>query len=162
MYACDNREDIHNYISNYYANRAKEGKTVARRSFQRFYAMAKACPELNLDNQGAIESLYTSLTGKTPTYQRKVKTISPSQLARYERQAHEMADMLTGEPMSFTDLFNEAGLNPYTRYNPNCAPSESTSNLRRCFKQMAADGVIGCVEVHTCGKCSIRLYHLND
>ena len=27
---------------------------------------------------------------------------------------------------------------------------------------MAATGIIGCVEVKTCGKCHIRLYYLND
>lgn len=144
---------MHDFISRYYSR--KEGETCERKSFVRFRDAMPATMDAN-----AIENAYTAFSGKSPRY---VKTacgsLSDYDREEYARKACTIADSLTHDPTSFTDLYNAAGVG---RHWPTGAPVESTDNLRKCFKKAADAGIIGCMEIKTCGKCAIRLYYLND
>lgn len=85
--------------------------------------------------------------------------MEPWRAEQYQKDANRIVDALTHDPTSFTDLYNKAGLNPF---GYSAAPMHGTDSLRKCFKAMAAAGVVGCMEIKTCGKCHIRLYYLND
>lgn len=143
-------EQVHEFIKNYYIT--EEGE-VERKSYKRFKA---AMPEEM--GEDAIKTAYTAFTGDTPTYNLHAD-MAEWKREDYKNKAHRIADALTHDPMSFTDMYN-AVFGAY-KYRVS-APTEPTDSLRRCFKNMAAAGIIGCMEIKTCGKCHIRLYYLND
>ena len=150
------KQTAHIFVSNYYD--AEKGSEICeRKSFIRF---RDAMP-LGLDGE-QIEKAYKAFSGKSPRYSKTATFMEPWRAEQYKNHANTLVDALTHNPTSFTDLYNKAGLNPLTKYNPNKAPKSSCSSLRKCFKAMAAAGIIGCMEIKTCGKCSIRLYYLND
>lgn len=150
------KQTAHEFVTNYY-DVEKSSEVCARKSFTRF---RKAMP-LDMD-EAVIESAYTAFSGKSPYYNPSATAMEPWRAEQYQRDANRIVDALTHDPTSFTDLYNKAGLNKYTKYNSNAAPIEPTGSLRKCFKAMADAGIVGCVEVKTCGKCHIRLYYLND
>lgn len=147
------KQTAHEFVSNYY-DVEKGMKTCERKSFIRF---CDAMP-LGLDRE-QIEAAYTAFSGKSPRYNKSATSMEPWRAEQYKKDAHRIVDALTHDPTSFTDLYNKAGLNPF---GYSVAPNHGTASLRKCFKAMAAAGIIGCVEVKTCGKCHIRLYYLND
>ena len=137
------KQTAHEFVSNYYD--VENGNEVCeRKSFIRF---RKAMP-LNMD-ETAIENAYTAFSGKSPYYNKKAVAMSPWLANEYQNRANRIIDALTHDPTSFTDLATNARVS-------------HTESLRKCFKAMAAAGIIECVEVKTCGKCHIRLYYLND
>lgn len=147
------KQTAHEFVTNYY-DVEKGSETCERKSFVRF---RKAMP---LDmHPDAIEVAYTAFSGKSPRYNKAASSMEPWRAEEYKRDANRIVDALTHDPTSFTDLYNKAGLNPFGYSH---APMHGTTSLRKCFKAMAAAGIIGCVEVKTCGKCCIRLYYLND
>lgn len=147
------KQTAYKFVSNYYD--AKKGmETCERKSFIRF----REVMPLGMGDD-AIEYAYTAFSGKSPRYNKTASSMEPWRVEQYRSDAHRIVDALTHDPISFTDLYNKAGLNPF-RNTP--IPKFSTRSLRECFKAMAAAGIIGCVEVKTCGKCHIRLYYLND
>ena len=150
------KQTAHEFVTSYY-DVEKGTKPCERKSFVRF---RKAMP-LDMD-ESVIENAYTAFSGKSPRYNSSATSMEPWRADQYTRDANRIVDVLTHDPTSFTDLYNKAGLNKYTKYNFNAAPIEPTSSLRKCFKAMADAGIVGCVEVKTCGKCHIRLYYLND
>ena len=146
------KQTVHEFVSSYY-DVEKGSETCERKSFVRF---RKAMP---LDmHPDAIEVAYTAFSGKSPRYNKAATSMEPWRAEQYKKDAHCIVNALTHNPTSFTDLYNKAGLNPFgysvasTRY----------ASLRKCFKAMAAAGIVGCMEIKTCGKCHIRLYYLND
>lgn len=144
---------MHDFISRYYSR--KEGETCERKSFVRFRDAMPATMDAN-----AIENAYTAFSGKSPRYVKTAcGTLSDYDREEYARKACTIADSLTHDPTSFTDLYNKAGLNPFGYSH---APMHGTTSIRKCFKRAADAGIIGCVEIKTCGKCAIRLYYLND
>ena len=147
------KQTAHEFVSNYY-DVEKGSETCERKSFIRF---RKAMP-LDMD-ETAIENAYTAFSGKSPRYNKAANSMEPWRAEEYKKDANRIVDALTHNPMSFSDLYNKTGLNPL---GYNHAPLYYCSSLRKCFKAMAAAGIIGCVEVKTCGKCHIRLYYLND
>ena len=147
------KQTAHEFVSNYY-DVEKGSETCERKSFVRF---RKAMP-LDMD-ETAIENAYTAFSGKSPRYNKAATSMEPWRAEDYKSKANRIVDALTHDPMSFTDLYYKAGLNPFSYSG---APNYGTASLRKCFKAMAAAGIIGCVEVKTCGKCHIRLYYLND
>jgi len=150
------KQTAHEFVSSYY-DVEKGFETCERMSFIRF---RKAMP-LDMD-EIAIENAYTAFSDKSPRYNKAATSMEPWRAEQYKNDANRIVDVLTHDPMSFTDLYNKAGLNRYAKYNPNSAPMDSCHSLRKCFKTMAAAGIIGCMEIKTCGKCHIRLYYLND
>lgn len=146
------KQTAHDFVTSYYD--VENGSAVcARKSFTRF---RKAMP-LDMD-ESVIENAYTAFSGKSPYHNPSATAMEPWRAEQYKRDANRIVDALTHDPTSFTDLYNKAGLNR----NRNAAPIEPTGSLRKCFKAMADAGIVGCVEVKTCGKCHIRLYYLND
>lgn len=147
------KQTAYEFVSNYY-DVEKGSETCERKSFVRF---RKAMP-LDMD-ETAIENAYTAFSGKSPRYNKAATSMEPWRAEDYKNKANCIVDALTHDPTSFTDLYNKARLNPF---GYSVAPTCRTTSLRKCFKAMAAAGVIGCVEIKTCGKCHIRLYYLND
>lgn len=142
------KQTANDFISKYYdVNKGIE--VCERKSFVRF---RDAMP-LGLDRE-QIEQAYTAFSGKSPRYNKAASPMAPWRIEEYKNKANRIiADALTHDPTSFTDLATKAHISI-------CDPADGS--LRKCFKAMAAAGVIGCVEVKTCGKCHIRLYYLND
>lgn len=150
------KQTAHEFVTNYY-DVEKGGETCERKSFVRFRDAMPA----GMDD-ATIEAAYTAFSGKFPRYNKTATTMTPWVAEQYKNDANHIIEALTRNPTSFTDLYNKAGLNPLTKYGRNVAPLSDCSSLRKCFKAMAAAGIIGCMEVKTCGKCHIRLYYLND
>ena len=149
------KQTAHEFVSNYYDT--EEGsETCERKSFIRF---RDAMP-LGLDAE-QIENAYRAFSGKSPRYNKSAASMEPWRAEQYKNDANRIVDVLTHDPTSFTDLYNNAGLNPFDKYN-HVAPINDCPSLRKCFKAMAAAGIVGCLEIRTCGKCHIRLYYLND
>lgn len=150
------KQTAHEFVSSYYD--VENGvETCERKSFIRF---RDAMP-LGLDAE-QVENAYRAFSGKSPRYNKAATSMEPWRAEEYKNAANRIVDALTHDPTSFTDLYNKAGLNPYGMYYPNTAPRYGCHSLRKCFKAMAAAGIVGCVEIQTCGKCHIRLYYLND
>lgn len=150
------KQTAHEFVTSYYD--VEKGNTVCeRKSFVRF---RKAMP-LDMD-ETTIESAYTAFSGKSPRYNKAASSMEPWRAEEYKSKANRIVDALTHDPMSFTDLYNVAFGVHKTYFHSNGAPAEPTDSLRKCFKAMADAGIVGCVEVKTCGKCHIRLYYLND
>lgn len=141
------KQTAHEFVSSYY-DVEKGVETCERKSFIRF---RDAMP-LGLDAE-QVENAYRAFSGKSPRYNKTPSTMEPWRAEEYKSKANRIVDALTHDPTSFADLATKAHMS--TRREPN-------GSLRRCFKAMAAAGVIGCVEIKTCGKCFIRLYYLND
>ena len=148
-------EQVHEFVTNYYDVKG-DMATCERKSFVRF---RKAMP-LDMD-ETAIEHAYRAFTGNTPTYNKMAASMEPWRAEDYKSKANRIVDALTHDPTSFTDLYN-AVMNVGRYCKLTGAPSEPTGSLRKCFKTMADAGIIGCMEIKTCGKCHIRLYYLND
>lgn len=147
------KQTANEFVSSYYD--VEKGNTVCeRKSFIRF---CDAMP-LGLDRE-QIEQAYTAFSGKSPRYNKAASSMEPWRAEEYKSKADRIVDALTHDPTSFTDLYNKAGLNPF---GYSVAPNHGTASLRKCFKAMAAAGIVGCMEIKTCGKCHIRLYYLND
>lgn len=147
------KQTAHEFVSSYY-DVEKGMETCERKSFIRF---CDAMP-LGLDRE-QIEAAYTAFSGKSPRYNKAATSMEPWRAEQYKKDAHRIVDALTHDPTSFTDLYNKAGLNPF---GYSVAPNHGTASLRKCFKAMAAAGIVGCMEIKTCGKCHIRMYYLND
>lgn len=142
------KQTANDFISKYYhVNKGIE--VCERKSFVRF---RDAMP-LGLDRE-QIEQAYTAFSGKSPRYNKAASPMGLWRIEEYKNKANRIiTDALTHDPTSFTDLATKAHIS---------TDDPADGSLRRCFKAMAAAGVIGCVEVKTCGKCHIRLYYLND
>lgn len=150
------KQTAHEFVSNYY-DVEKGVETCERKSFIRF---CDAMP-LGLDRE-QIEKAYTAFSGKSPRYNKTATSMEPWRAEEYKSKANRIVDALTHDPMSFTDLYNKAYNISKSYYSRSSVPAEPTDSLRKCFKAMAAAGIIGCMEIKTCGKCHIRLYYLND
>lgn len=150
------KQTAHEFVSNYY-DVEKGVETCERKSFVRF---RDAMP-LGLDAE-QVENAYRAFSGKSPRYNKTATSMEPWRTEQYKNEANRIVDALTHNPTSLTDLYNKAGLNPLTKYGHSTAIMGACSSLRKCFKAMAAAGIVGCMEIRTCGKCHIRLYYLND
>ena len=140
------KQTAHEFVSSYY-DVEKGMETCERKSFIRF---RDAMP-LGLDAE-QVENAYMAFSGKSPRYNKTATSMEPWRTEEYKNRANRIVDALTHYPTSFTDLSTKA-------YIFDC---KSDGSLRKCFKAMAAAGIVGCMEIRTCGKCHIRLYYLND
>ena len=143
-------EQIHDFIRKYFTVRSEQ---VERKSWVRFKNAAAATNGVSCDVH-TLAALFKAYTGNNPSYELG-KGVNEQRREECMNKCFKIADALTHDPTSFTDLYNNGLAHKG-------APDENDGTMRKCFKAMAAAGVIGCVEVKTCGKCCIRLYYLND
>lgn len=140
------KQTAHEFVLSYYD--VENGtETCERKSFIRF---RDAMP-LGLDAE-QVENAYRAFSGKSPRYNKAAISMKPWRAEEYKNRANRIVDVLTHDPTSFTDLSTKAYIFEH----------KSDGSLRKCFKAMAAAGIVGCMEIRTCGKCHIRLYYLND
>lgn len=149
-------DKIHDFIRDYFSY---EGKEVERNSWTRFKAAAARTSGAPCDME-TLASLFEEYTGDKTSYKRK--NVMPEwKCEEYAKQCHRVADALTHDPTSFTDLYNKA-FELYDFWGRGAAPAVTDTSMRHCFRVMAEEGLIGMIEVKTCGKCAIRLYYLKD
>ena len=97
------KQTAHEFVSNYY-DAEKGSETCERKSFVRF---RDAMP-LGLDDE-QVENAYRAFSGKSPRYNKVTSSMEPYRAEQYKNDAHRIVDILTHDPMSFTDLYNKAG-----------------------------------------------------
>lgn len=150
-------EQLHDFIRDYFTYK---GRQVERKSWIRFKNAAADTNGISCDKD-TLAALFKAYTGDNPSYE------LGNGMTKWEREecankCHRIADALTHDPTSFTDLYNKGlGRTGYWG-NSAGAPNEPDGAMRKCFKAMAEAGVIKAVEIKTCGKCAIRLYYLAD
>ena len=139
------KQAAHKFIYDYYD--VVNDMKIERKDFRRF---REAMPS-DMDD-AAIEDAYTAFSGESPYYDNTGSSMVPWRAEERECRAHRIINVLTHDPISFAELVNDA-----------CIPIFDTDeSILECFEAMAAEGIIGCMEIKTCGKCHIRLYYLND
>lgn len=145
-------EQIHGFIRDYFA--FKGGGQVERKSWVRFKNAAADTSGVSCDVY-TLAALFKAYTGNNPSYE-PGKGMNEQRREECINKCHKIADALTHDPTSFTDLYNN-GLAHKGAPDDIC-----DSAMRKCFKAMAERDLIKSIEVKTCGKCCIRLYYLND
>ena len=139
------------FIDTFFEDRSRK---KARKEFKRF---RDVMPD-GMEPQ-EIEAMYKAFSGK-PAFYGKECFYSPEELADAKSIVLDMLQYIDGEPTSFADIYikylEKRGFNirfmnalPRIPYEP---------MLRRCFKELATNNLIRCIEVKTCGKVAIRLY----
>lgn len=157
-------ENVKDFIMRYYSPDSEKRGTVERKPYARFKAACQSIPGAP-DNDAAIEVLFERFTGLTPTY-----SFDHNYDADWYDEMQQAATMLTlaldNTYRSVSDLFACSPLrNQCVRASwehISYALPGKYDHLRKCFKDMAAQGIIDCLEVKTCGKCAIRLYRLKE
>lgn len=149
-------EKLHDFIRDYFTYK---GGQIERKSWLRFKKAAADTSGVPCD-MDTLAALFTAYTGDKPSYE-PWNGMTEWQREECAKKCHRIADALTFDPTSFTDLYNK-GLNRNGYWGHSAgAPDENDAPMRKCFKAMAESGLIKSVEVKTCGKCCIRLYYLS-
>lgn len=143
-------EQIHDFIRKYFTVR---GEQVERKSWIRFKNAAADTSGVSCDVY-TLAALFKAYTGNNPSYELG-KGVNEQRREECMNKCLKIADALTHDPTSFTDLYNNGLAHKG-------APDENDGAMRKCFKAMAERDLIKSIEVKTCGKCHIRLYYLND
>ena len=129
--------------------KAAATRPMERKDFKRF---KKAFPE----GTPNLEEAYFNYCGENATYQLH-RTYSQSELDLFRSQAIDMTTRLTCNPQSFTDLYGLRDKWQNIMRPDVCMPGIKL--LRECFYKMGKHGLIGTVEIETCGRVAIRLYY---
>lgn len=158
-------ESVKNFVMRYYSPDPEKRRTVERKPYARFKAACASIPGAP-DNDAAIEALFERFTGLTPTYSFDHDAHDADWYEDMQQAAAYLTLALDDTYRSVSDLYAISPLrnkyaSAYYYLNP-CALPEKYDHLRKCFKDMAAQGIIDCLEVKTCGKCAIRLYKLKE
>lgn len=158
-------ESVKNFVMRYYSPDPEKRGTVERKPYARFKAACQSIPGAP-DNDAAIEALFERFTGLTPTYSFDHDAHDADWYEDMQQAAACLTLALDDTYRSVSDLYAISPLrNEYARayyyLNP-CTLPKTYNHLRKCFKDMAAQGIIDCLEVKTCGKCAIRLYKLKE
>ena len=143
-------EQIHDFIRKYFTVRSEQ---VERKSWIRFKNAAADTSGVSCDVY-TLAALFKAYTGNNPSYELG-KGVNEQRREECMNKCFKIADALTHDPTSFTDLYNNGLAHKG-------APNENDGAMRKCFKAMAEHDLIKSIEVKTCGKCCIRLYYLND
>lgn len=143
-------EQIHDFIRKYFTVRSEQ---VERKSWIRFKNAAINTSGVSCDVY-TLAALFKAYTGNNPSYELG-KGVNEQRREECMNKCFKIADALTHDPTSFTDLYNNGLAHKG-------APDENDGAMRKCFKAMAEHDLIKSIEVKTCGKCCIRLYYLND
>ena len=143
-------EQIHDFIRKYFTVR---GEQIERKSWIRFKNAAADTSGVSCDVY-TLAALFKAYTGNNTSYELG-NGMNEQRREECMSKCFKIADALTHDPTSFTDLYN----NGLTHKG---APDENDGAMRKCFKAMAERDLIKSIEIKTCGKCCIRLYYLND
>lgn len=153
------------FVTRYYEPDPEKRGTVERKPYARFKAACKSIPGAP-DNDAAIEALFERFTGLTPTYSFDHDTHDADWYEDMQQAAAMLTLALDNTYRSVSDLFALSPLHNKVVRAPwstaSYALPEKYNHLRKCFKDMAAQGIIDCLEVKTCRKCAIRLYKLKE
>lgn len=123
-------------------------RPVERKDFKRF---KKAFPE----GTPNLEEIYFKYCGERATY-RPYRSYSQSELELFRAQAIDMVTRLTCNPQSFTDLY---GLRDKWHNIRRPVTTPGVNLIRDCFWKMGYHGLIGMMEIKTCGSVAIRLFY---
>lgn len=124
-------------------------RPVERKDFKRFKA---AFPE----GTPNLEEIYFKYSGESATYQPH-RPYSQGELDSFRSQAIDMVMRLTHDPKSFTDLY---GLrDKWQNITRPASWTPGVNLVRDCFWKMGYHGLIGMMEIETCGRVAIRLYY---
>lgn len=147
------KKTAYEFIDQFFAI-SEESGPVERKSYKRFKA-AVAAEGMSEDT---LRALFEAATGKTATYVPYCPA-SPTIRRENRHQAKAIVDAMDGKPASVSDLALRADVTAtiWTRmgYAPKAYENDS---VRKCLHEMGKAGIIGMVEVTTCGKIAIRLY----
>lgn len=150
-------EKLHDFIRDYFTYK---GGQIERKSWLRFKQAAADTSGVPCD-MDTLAALFTAYTGDKPSYELG-NGMTEWQREECAKKCHRIANALSHDPTSFTDLYNKGlARNGYWGQSAG-APDENDAPMRKCFKAMAESGLIKSVEVKTCGKCCIRLYYLSE
>lgn len=156
-------ENVKNFVMRYYSPDPEKRGTVERKLYARFKAACQSIPGAP-DNNAAIEALFKSFTGLTPTYSFDHDYHDAEWYGKMQQGAAMLTLALDDTYRSVSDLFARSPLYNQCKYasweHISYALPDKYNHLRKCFKDMAAQGIIDCLEIKTCGKCAIRLYKL--
>lgn len=158
-------ENVKNFVMRYYSPDPEKRGTVERKAWKRFKDASKHIGFAVTDDS-ILASLFEDFTGLTPTYSFDHDAHDEQWYEDMQQAAAYLTLALDDTYRSVSDLFALSPLrNKYARayyyLNP-CTLPKKYNHLRKCFKDMAAQGIIDCLEVKTCGKCAIRLYKLKE
>lgn len=148
------KKTAYEFIEQFFAI-PEEQEPVERKSYKRFKA-AVAAEGMSEDT---LRTLFKAATGKTATYV-PYRNVSPTVLRTYRRQAEAIVDAMDSKPASISDLAFRADVTATIWTLRGYVPEAySNDSVRKCLHEMGKAGIIGMVEVSTCGKCAIRLYN---
>lgn len=157
-------ENVREFVMRYYSPDPTKRGTVERKPYARFKAACQSIPGAP-DNDDAIAAIFERFTGLTPTYSFDHDYHDEKWYDDMGQAAAMLTLALDETYRSVSDLYANSPLfNMYKRdywINSHVLP-DRYNHLRKCFKDMAAQGLIDCLEIKTCGKCAIRLYKLKD
>lgn len=128
----------------------KVASPIERKDFKRF---KKAFPE----DTPNLEEAYFNYCGESATYCPPRRVYSQNELDLFRSQAIDMMTRLTHDPQSFTDLYGHRDRWYNITRPASCTPGINL--IRDCFYKMGCHGLIGTIEVKTCGRVAIRLYY---
>lgn len=146
------KQTAYEFIEQFFAI-PEEGEPVERKSYKRFKAAAAA----EGVSEDTLRTLFEAATGKTATYV-PYCNVSPTVLRNNCRQAKAIIDAMDGKPASVSDLALRANIGGHYAWN-GYHQAYANDSVRKCLHEMGKAGIIGMVEVNTCGKCAIRLYN---
>lgn len=150
------KQTAYEFIKQFFAIPEEQGP-VERKSYKRF----KAAVAAEGVNEDTLRKLFEAATGKTATYVPHCN-VNPTVLREYRRHAMAIVDAMDGKLTSVTDLAERAGVHYKTRtrmWGASGRAAYENDPVRKCLHEMGKAGIIGMVEVTTCGKCAIRLYN---
>lgn len=123
------------------------------------FAEANHQNDLSEQDEQLCAALFEKMTRKKTTYSIE-RHLSSYDARRYENMTREIVDSLTSDPTSVSDIYDAL---PTHRsrgyYYAKNKHREIPRLVRECMRKMAENGLIGMMEVKTCGKCAIRLYY---
>lgn len=148
------KQTAYEFIEQFFAIPEEQGP-VERKSYKRF----KAAVAAEGVSEDTLRTLFEAATGKTATYV-PYCNVSPTVLRNNCHQAKAIIDAMDGKPASVSDLALRAGMTATVWTQMGYAPKAyENDSVRKCLHEMGKAGIIGMVEVTTCGKCAIRLYN---
>lgn len=158
-------KNVKNFVMRYYSPDPEKRGTVERKAWKRFKDVSKNLGFAVTDDS-ILAALFEDFTGLTPTYSSDHDAHDADWYEDMQQAAAMLTLALDDTYQSVSDLFAHSPLYNQCKYasweHISYALPDKYDHLRKCFKDMAAQGIIDCLEVKTCGKCAIRLYKLKE
>lgn len=146
------KKTAYEFIDQFFAIPEESGP-VERKSYKRF----KAAVAAEGVDEKTLRKLFEAATGKTATYVPYCPA-SPTIRRENRHQAKAIVKAMDGKPASVSDLALRANVGGHYAWN-GYHQAYANDSVRKCLHEMGKAGIIGMVEVTTCGKCAIRLYN---